>query len=208
MENERTYTAFAGQRRVASGELRSLLATVKRHVDAAHPQDVLIFSDQTGAQVEFELQGSEAEVLARLDADPAFGPAAETPAPRSGPGRPRLGVTSREVSLLPRHWEWLERQPGGASGTLRRLVEAAKKGGLGAERARQAREAAGKFMWTMAGNLPGFEEASRALYAKRQEQLESLIEDWPADIRAHVQQLSRAAASLEGEATADTSAAR
>jgi hypothetical protein len=200
MENGNTFTAFVGQRRIASGDVRSVLAASKRRADAGDER-LLIFSDQTGAQVEFDLQGTAAEVLARLDADPAYAP---PPAPRAGPGRPKLGVVSREVSLLPRHWEWLERQPGGASATMRRLVESAKKGGLRGERARNAREAAGKFMWGMAGDLPGFEEASRALYAKDQERLEHWIEGWPADIHAHVLQLTREAARLEREASLDS----
>jgi hypothetical protein len=202
MENEPTFTAFAGQRRVATGYIRSVLAAIKREPESG--EQVLIFSDQSGAQHEFDLQGSEAEVLARVDADPAFA-SNQTPA-RAGPGRPRLGVVSREVSLLPRHWEWLERQPGGASASLRRLVENAKKSGLHSDRARDARYAAGKFMWGIAGDLPGFEEASRALYAKDQERLEELIAAWPEDIRAHVLQLTREAARLEQQAALEYSA--
>jgi hypothetical protein len=201
MENEPTFTAFAGQRRVATGHIRSVLAAIKREPESGG--QVLIFSDQSGAQHEFDLRGSEAEVLARVDADPAFAPS-QTPT-RSGPGRPRLGVVSREVSLLPRHWEWLERQPGGASASLRRLVENAKKSGLRSERARDARYAAGKFMWGIAGDLPDFEEASRALYAKDQERLEGLIAAWPEDVRAHVLQLTRAAAQLEQAAAIEQS---
>jgi uncharacterized protein len=199
MENEPTFTAFAGQRRVASGDIRSVLAALKRNPDL--DAQVLIFSDQSGAQHEFDLSGSEAEMLARLDADPHF--ASGQPPPRTGPGRPRQGVVSREVSLLPRHWEWLERQPGGASASLRRLVEYAKKSGLRGERARDARFAAGKFMWGIAGDLPQFEEASRALYAKDQERLEGLIAGWPQDIRAHVLQLTREAARLDVEAAGE-----
>jgi uncharacterized protein len=197
MENEPTFTAFAGQRRVASGDIRSVLTALKRHPDV--DAQVLIFSDQSGAQHEFDLSGSEVEMLARLDADPHF--ASGTPPPRNGPGRPRLGVVSREVSLLPRHWEWLERQPGGASASLRRLVEHARKSGGRGESARDARFAAGKFMWGIAGDLPQFEEASRALYAKDQERLEGLIAGWPEDIRTHVLQLTREAARLDVEAT-------
>ena len=196
MHSETTFTAFAGERRVASGDIRSVLAAIKRAPESDVP--VLIFDDRSGAQHEFDLRGSEAEVLARLDADPAVAPSPSPP--RAGPGRPRLGVVSREVSLLPRHWQWLERQPGGASASLRRLVEQAKKSGLRGERARDARYAAGKFMWGIAGDLPNFEEASRALYAKDQPRLEALIARWPEDIRAHVLQLTREAARLDEEA--------
>ncbi|MFY0534142.1 DUF2239 family protein [Nannocystis pusilla] len=50
--------------------------------------------------------------------------AAEEPPARTGPGRPKLGVVSREVSLLPRHWEWLERQP---SGSRRRCADSSRR---------------------------------------------------------------------------------
>jgi hypothetical protein len=120
-------------------------------------------------------------------------------ATRIGPGRPKLGVVCREVSLLPRHWSWLEQHPGGASVALRKLVEDARKRGHGKERARVAWEAAGKFMWVMAGNLSGFEEASRALYAKDQARLVSLIRDWPGDVRSHVERLVGESTRLETE---------
>jgi hypothetical protein len=171
-----TYAAFSGNRLVASGALTTLLAEAKTHLDRGSAQPLLIFEDQTGRQVDFDFRGSLDEVLAR----------AAPIAPRPGPGRPKLGVVSREVSLLPRHWEWLERQPNGISAALRRLVDEARRHEPDEERARLAREAAGRFAWAMAGNLPGFEEASRALFAGDQERLEHLVRDWPADIRAHV----------------------
>ena len=137
----------------------------------------LIFEDHSGRQVDFDLRGAVNEVVAR--ALPAR--------PRSGPGRPKLGVVSREVSLLPRHWDWLEQQPNGASAALRRLVDQARKQNPGKERARLATEAAGRFMSAMAGNLPGYEEASRALYAAHRVHFEDLILDWPHDIRAFIE---------------------
>src|SRR5690242_5597435 len=148
---------------------------------------MLTFEDQTGKQVDFDLRGTLADVLTR-HAAPA----------RVGPGRPKLGVVAREVSLLPRHWEWLEQQPNGISAALRRLVDEARKRAPGKERARLAREAASKFMWAMAGDLPGFEEASRALFAKDQGRLERLIRGWPEDIREHLSRLVQEAARLEG----------
>jgi hypothetical protein len=105
---------------------------------------------------------------------------------RSGPGRPKLGVVSREISLLPRHWDWLEEQPNGASAALRRLVDQARKREPGEQRARLAREAAGRFMSAMAGNFPGYEEASRALYAGNRSRFEELTLNWPRDIREYI----------------------
>ena len=108
---------------------------------------------------------------------------------KAGPGRPKLGVVSREISLLPRHWEWLEGQPQGASAAIRRLVDEARKRAPDEIQARKAREAAGNFMWAMAGNLANFEEASRALYAGDPERLERQIRNWPQDVRAYVYRL-------------------
>lgn len=197
MEAEATYTAFAGQRLLASGPIKATLLKVKGFVDGGGQERVLIFEDRSGIQTEFDLRGSADEVLARVGADPAFLPAEAPSSGAARPGRPKLGVVSREISLLPRHWEWLDRQPNGASAALRRLIEAAKKSGQGQERARVAREAAAKFMWVMAGNLPDFEEASRALYAKDDARLSGLIAAWPGDIRSHTQRLVEEAARLE-----------
>jgi hypothetical protein len=138
--------------------------------------------------VDFELRGTLGDVLAR--ALPAR--------PRSGPGRPKLGVVSREVSLLPRHWDWLEQQPNGASAALRRLVDQARKQNPDKQRARLAMDAAMRFMTSMAGDLPGYQEASRALYASNCEQFETLMRDWPNDIRAHALRIAQDAFCVAG----------
>jgi hypothetical protein len=202
METDRTYTAFAGQRQVASGDLETLILGTKACLDRGEREPVLVFEDQTGIQIDFDLRGTPEEVLARLPSHPLLAPSAAAAKLRTGPGRPKLGVVCREVSLLPRHWEWLEQQSGGISVALRKLVDEARKGGLGKERARRARDAASKFMWVMAGDLPGFEEASRALFAGDPERLRDLIREWPEDIRKHVERLVAEWLRLEGEATA------
>ncbi len=194
MEDLRTYTVFCGDRQLASGDVRTVLIHAKRYVDGGGSDPLLVFEDQTGMQTELELDGTEEEALARLAADPIF--AAGLPQPAK-PGRPKLGVVAREITLLPRHWAWLDRQPGGSSAALRRLVESASKHGRGKDLARAAREATGKFMWAMTGNLAHFEEATRALYAKDQARLEDLIRDWPIDLRKHVERLSREASRLD-----------
>jgi hypothetical protein len=170
-------TAFLGTHRLASGEPRSVALALRALPEGSGP--VLVFDDRTGRMMDFDLRGSEAEVLARL------APPAEAP---RGPGRPRLGVVAREVTLLPRHWDWLAAQPGGASVALRKLVEAARAAGT--DRARQAREAADRFMGAMAGNEPGYEEASRALYAGDGARFAVLTESWPADVRDHARRLA------------------
>jgi hypothetical protein len=111
-----------------------------------------------------------------------------TDAPR-GPGRPKLGVAAREVTLLPRHWEWLATQPGGASVALRKLVELAQRQSQATDRVRLLTAVAYKFMSTMAGHLPGFEEASRALFAGDGAALAVRTAAWPTDVRAHVLRL-------------------
>ena len=107
-----------------------------------------------------------------------------------GRGRPKLGVVAREVTLLPRHWDWLAAQPGGASVALRKLVDEARRASGDKDRSAQARDAAYHFMSAMAGNLPQFEEASRALFADDRRRFTGLIADWPADIRDHIVKLA------------------
>ena len=176
METEKTYSSFAGQRRIASGEVSAMLRATKAYLDRAEDGRVLIFEDQTGQQVDFDFSGTLAEVLRR---------AAPAAPERPGPGRPKLGVVSREVSLLPRHWAWLEAEPQGISAALRRLVDEAKKKNPGEQRARQARDAVSKFLTAMAGNFEHFEEATRALFAKDHARFAELTANWPADIRQH-----------------------
>jgi len=187
MDDAPTYSAFADDRLIASGPLRTLLADTKAWLDRKERARLLIFDDETGREVDFDFRGTLDQVLAR--ALPPVG------APR--PGRPRLGVVGREVSLLPRHWEWLEQQPSGISAALRRLVDEARKREPGKQKARALREAASRFMTSMAGDLPGFEEASRALFAGDERRFERLVRGWPADVRKHALRWVREAARLE-----------
>jgi uncharacterized protein len=180
-----TYTAFEGQRRLVSGPLHEVALAVKRTEQRAS-EGVTIFSDATGRAIDLDLRGSDDEIVARLPASP--GP--EAPNEPRGRGRPKLGVVAREVTLLPRHWEWLTTQPGGASVTLRKLVEAARRANGDKDRSRVARDAAYHFMSAMAGNLPGFEEASRALFADERRRFAGLIAAWPDDIHDHIVRLA------------------
>ncbi len=174
MDIELTYSAFAGWQRIANGTLPEMLRETKARVETGLGNDtLLIFEDQTGKQVDFDFRGSIDDVLERALPKPI----------RTGPGRPKLGVVSREVSLLPRHWDWLETQPQGASATLRRLIEDARKRDSTADTERRNVEAKGRFMSAMSGNLPNFEEAYRALYARNPERLRECVKDWPQDVR-------------------------
>jgi hypothetical protein len=158
---------------VASGSLDTALRQVKEIKEPAD-QPLLIFEDATGKQVDFDLRGSIDEVLARV----------APKSPRTGPGRPKLGVVSREISLLPRHWEWLESQSQGASAAIRRLVDEARKQDSGETRAKI--DAIGRVMTAIGGNLPGFEEAYRALYARDRERFAAQIAEWPPDLRDYI----------------------
>ncbi len=174
---EELFTAFSGYTHVATGTLPQVLPRVRELLQREKAAQVLIFNDDSGKQVDFDLRGTLEEVLARV----------APPAPKKGPGRPSLGVVCREVSLLPRHWEWLESQPARASGTLRRLVDAAGRNESAESRCRRRLEAAGRLMWSLAGNLEGFEEASRALYARRWPDFSARIASWPEDLRRHLE---------------------
>jgi hypothetical protein len=185
----RTCTAFAGVREIASGPIAVVALAVRRAVDGGEQETILVFDDATSEPVELDLRGSLADVEARLAAIP--GPQ-EDPAQR-GPGRPRLGVVAKEVTLLPRHWEWLAGQPGGASVTLRKLVEDARRANAAADAKRQARDATYRFATAMAGNEPGYEEAIRALFAGDAGRFEAHSRLWQPDIRAHALELALAA---------------
>jgi uncharacterized protein len=168
-----TCAAFSGVRMIASGFLQAVALRAHESANSGVHAPVLIFDDLTGRVIEIDLRGNPEEVLYRV-AD--FGASAEekteavTPdSGTRGPGRPKLGVVAREVTLLPRHWEWLATQPGGASVALRKLVEQARRTNQDKDRHRLAQEAAYRFMSTMAGNEPGFEEAARALFRGDQE---------------------------------------
>lgn len=176
--DEARYTSFSGDRQLATGSLRETLARTKEALDAGRAEQLLLFHDATGQQVDFDFTGTLDEVLDR-----------EAPHKPTRPGRPKLGVTSREVSLLPRHWEWLEQQPNGASAALRRLVEEARKRDPEGERARLAVEAASRVMTSLAGDRPHYEEASRALFARDAARFSALVAEWPVDVRAHLERL-------------------
>lgn len=182
MSASETFTAFEGPRRLQSGLLADVALAVKR-AEGRNAQPIAIFSDATGRPIDLDLRGSDADIVARLPQD-------APPLQPRGRGRPKLGVVAREVTLLPRHWEWLSAQAGGASVALRKLVEEARRASGDKDRERQARDAAYHFMSTMAGNLPQFEEASRALFADDRRRFTGLIADWPADIRDHIVKLA------------------
>ena len=197
--NETRWTAFAGARRILSGPPAEVAVAAKAEISAQEQAPVLVF-DESGRVVDIDFRGTDDDVIARLALEPAIGssesvngdnpsPYLESPTPR-GRGRPKLGVVAREVTLLPRHWDWLATQPGGASAAVRRLVDDARQSRATKDRLRQAKESAYRFMSAMAGNEEGFEEATRALFADNEARFAEMTQNWPHDVRDHARMLA------------------
>ncbi|KAE8760811.1 DUF2239 family protein [Paraburkholderia madseniana] len=193
-----TCTAFEGHRRIASGSLSEVALAIREVLARGEQAPVLVFDDVTSRPVEFDLRGTPEEILARL----ASGAPGEQPAPTADAGendtprsrgRPKLGVVAREVTLLPRHWDWLNGQSGGASVALRKLVDAARLAGEDKDRKRAAQEAVYRFMTAIAGNLPDYEDATRALYADDRTRFDGIVAAWPEDVRDHTLRLAQGA---------------
>ncbi|MFA6505634.1 MAG: DUF2239 family protein [Treponemataceae bacterium] len=182
MNNNNTYSAFSGYRRISTGDLGTVLTAVKPFVDG-EAERLLIFDHSSGRQVDFDFRGTLDDVLSRAMPDKA---AADAPgeAQKSGKGRPKLGVVAGEVTLLPRHWEWLAAQPLKASGTLRRLVDEARAKDAASPKKRI--EALETILRSLAGNLPNFEDAVRALYASDNGRFFLCITEWPQDVRKFI----------------------
>ena len=190
--------AFDGPQRIAQGALADVARATKQRLDAGATGPLLVFDERDSRPVEIDFRGSVDDVLARLPSDATAEPASR------GPGRPRLGVVPREITLLPRHWDWLGQQPGGASAVLRRLVEQSIRRGGASERARLAVESVDRFMRVMAGDAPGYEEASRAFYRGERKRFAALVADWPADVRVHLQQLAAVAWDEQADAASSS----
>lgn len=200
--DQTSWIAFAKSECIALGAPREVTTTVKTFVEANASDNVLVFDARTSQPVEIDLRGSLQAVLKRLPVEQETVSEIPPQTPPKRPGRPKLGVVAREVTLLPRHWEWLAAQPGGASVALRKLVEEARRASAQADRIRQAREAAYRFMSAMAGNEPGYEEATRALFAGDHERLSDCLAPWPQDVRKHT--LALAEMAEKGETLVET----
>lgn len=176
------YTVFQGHRRLLQADRTAVLRLLQSHeqAGASGTQPALwVFDDHSGMRLDLDWRSELAA------------PCATDTASARSVGRPRLGVVAREVTLLPRHWEWLNRQPGGASGALRRLVDEARSQHAEEDAARAATEASYRFMGEIAGDLPHFEDASRALFARQADAFARHTADWPEDVRSYLQQLSQ-----------------
>lgn len=197
-------TAFLGHDILHSGTRLEVALAAKQATAADNSRQILVFDDRTGRVVDLDLRGSDAEIARRLT-QPAPGPRGrfrpqpddtpQEPGKPRGRGRPKLGVVAREVTLLPRHWDWLAKQKGGASATLRRLVDEARRRPNPEMQQRAAREAAYTFLHAIAGDLPGYEDAMRALFAGDLSAFENQMASWPRDIRSHATRLASGSTS-------------
>ena len=194
------WIAFQGGKRIAFGAHADVALKLKALLDGDPQARILIFDASTSEQIDFDHRGTPEQMLRKL----VRAQAREAPvmvtresSKTPGPGRPRLGVVAREVTLLPRHWEWLSAQTGGASVALRKLVEQARRDNVPIDQIRQAQEASYRFMSAVAGDRAGFEEAARALFVGERSRFEAQLAPWPTDIRNHT--LHLAAAALDGK---------
>lgn len=191
--------AFVGHQRIASGSLSEVVLEAHPWTSRLDVGPVLVFDDVTSQLVELDFRGSAADAANRLlpasasaSASPEIsseGTVEESSSEKRGPGRPKMGVVAREVTLLPRHWEWLNQQSGGASVALRKLVEDARKTHVDRDRKRQAADAVHRFLHALAGDLPQFEEVTRAFHASDFPRMTELMATWPEGVREHVERL-------------------
>ena len=208
-DSNQSYIAFAGSTRLATGDLQQVAMEARALIERSGHDMIIIFDANTSHPMDVDFrdplpqvpgptratgaQASKASLhlTTATDTAPATTSEGASPNPtRRSPGRPKLGVVAREVTLFPRHWDWLSRQPGGASATLRRLVEEARRSTADEVRVREARESCYRFMTAMAGNEPGYEEAVRALFAGNCERFQEETAQWPADVRDHARGLA------------------
>ena len=160
-------TVFLKGEVLTRGSVEQVVPQMRTLPPLERASDLLAFDDDTGRQVDFDLR-----------------PEAEAARPR---GRPSLGVEAKEVTLLPRHWEWLSHQRGGASATLRKLVEEALRKG---RTAKDCHDAAYRFLQVMAGDLPHFDDAMREMYNGNRVGYDHFTYDWPKDVRDHGRRLA------------------
>ena len=189
-----TCTLFNASSRFAFGPLRDVALAAAHEIKRGMPGPLMVFDDATGEVIEIDARGSDSDILSRLGLsaevqglNPVSGEADSAP---RGRGRPKLGVVPREVTLLPRHWDWLGAQPGGASVALRKLVDEARKAQPDIQTKKRLQERAYRFMSTMAGDREGFEEASRALFAGDENRMREKMASWPQDVREHAMNLA------------------
>jgi hypothetical protein len=194
-------TAFDGNAILATGDLATVAHACRSAVEKGGGGAIRIFDDRTGTRLDLQVDGTAQEVADRVEWLEARARFERTSTPARGRGRPKLGVVSREVTLLPRHWAWLDAQRGSASAALRRLVDEARKANAQTDRVRHAQDVAYRFMYDIAGNAPSFEEAIRALYAGDGLRFRTETESWASDVRDHARTLAADAFADDASST-------
>ncbi len=174
-----TVSAFLEDELIAQGPRAVVTRRIEERYPASDFSRIRVFDDATGRVTDLDYWDASADAPA--EAAPA--------SPPRGRGRPKLGVVSREVTLLPRHWDWLAAQRGGASATIRRLIEDARKRRSETLTAAEAREGVHRFLTEMAGDREGYEEALRALYRSDIAGVRAIADAWPEDIRRYLNRL-------------------
>ncbi|MCB1682908.1 MAG: DUF2239 family protein [Pseudomonadales bacterium] len=202
-----THLLFAGHELLEAGDLLTVAMACRANASSA---DLLVFEMASGRQIDLDVRGSQAALARRYGSkdsrnDPATPATQEPGSPQGdgqprGRGRPKLGVVGREVTLLPRHWAWLDEQRGGASAALRRLVDGARRDLSGADLIRSSQDRTNRFLSAIAGNLPGFEEATRALFNSDASRFKAETRNWPRDVRRYALEFAKDA--LRGDVAA------
>jgi len=193
MQQASKILAFSAQKLIAEGAFGEVLQLVKNHIKQNDTGNILFFNGSDGRQIDIDLQsgaGESGNGSKAAAAESGSNQAIPTKKPR---GRPKLGVVGREVTLLPRHWQWLDKQRGGASARLRRLIDQERKATAGDDMIRESQDSANRFMYAMAGDIAGFEEAVRALYARDKAGFDQETAAWPVDIRDRARGFAEAA---------------
>ena len=183
MQQASKILAFSAQKLIAEGSFSEVIQLVKNHIKHNDTGNTLFFNGSDGRQIDINLRAGNGESASASGASVADSGSGEDKPGKKSRGRPKLGVVGREVTLLPRHWQWLDDQRGGASARLRRLIDQERKANAGEDSIRQSQDSANRFMYAMAGNIPGFEEAVRALYARNKARFDQETSAWPVDIR-------------------------
>ncbi|MCH7331632.1 DUF2239 family protein [Acinetobacter modestus] len=175
MNTQMTYTAFLNEQCLASGLLADVAIAIQQHANQSN-STILIFNDQTGRQIDLDLSGSEQNIQQRY-AEPEM---------VKKVGRPKLGVISREITLQQKHWDWLDQQSSSASAVIRKLIDKELNDPNSESNRMLAKQATDRFMSAMLGNMPNYEEATRALYQGDREVFLDLIRDYPKDIKEYL----------------------
>ena len=186
-------TAFEVEKIFCSGPKIEVILAMKNELSKSPNKRFLCFEDTSGQQIDFDISGTKEEIIQRLSTHTITAPepisADENKAIDKKLGRPKLGVVPKEVTLLPRHWLWLGAQSGGASATIRRLVEQASKANSGENKRKKCQESAYRFLSAVAGNYPNYEEVLRAIFRDDEKMISNLTSEWPKDIVTYAQKL-------------------